>query len=412
MIEGKIIKFYREKAGLTLEQLSEGICSISHLSRVENGIYNSKGIIFHLSNRLGISIEDEIKRYSNLQEKLHRWYKTLILQHFVESDQLKMELEEETLVEMQDFRVYYQLISVRNFLSSHKIEQVDSIKSAHKIIRSLKKMESSLSPHDQNMLKHVQGMYLYATGNYKGCLNMLKSINQNLYKYDEFYYYLAIAYLQIQAYVSAYYYAQKALEYFQKTINVKRMIDTELLILGLLNSKGSFDSQEVKERYEELILISESNQYDSRTAILYNNLAFEYYRRKKYIEAEEYFQKALNLLNEKTPNYLEILDGLISSQVKGNLHSYEKIEKLANKGLKIARSIQSDFWVSFQLHLYQLNHETDKYNQLIETTFLPLLKKNGNKKLINHYEKKLFQYYSQKNKKQKALEYASSFING
>ncbi|MGA5690182.1 hypothetical protein [Cytobacillus pseudoceanisediminis] len=35
MYEGKIIKFYREKTKLTQQQLGEGICSDTHVSKIE-----------------------------------------------------------------------------------------------------------------------------------------------------------------------------------------------------------------------------------------------------------------------------------------------------------------------------------------------------------------------------------------
>lgn len=43
MIEGKLIKFYREKAGLTQGQLCEGICSGTHLSKIEREITEYSG---------------------------------------------------------------------------------------------------------------------------------------------------------------------------------------------------------------------------------------------------------------------------------------------------------------------------------------------------------------------------------
>ncbi|MDQ0197746.1 helix-turn-helix domain-containing protein [Neobacillus ginsengisoli] len=48
MIEGKIIKFYREKAGLTQGQLVEGICFVTHLSKIERGITEYSGEITYL----------------------------------------------------------------------------------------------------------------------------------------------------------------------------------------------------------------------------------------------------------------------------------------------------------------------------------------------------------------------------
>ncbi|MFT0138612.1 helix-turn-helix domain-containing protein [Alcanivoracaceae bacterium MT1] len=57
---GKIIYYHRKKQKMTQEDLCRGICSASHLSKIEN---NSKDVneetLTLLCNRLGISIEKE-----------------------------------------------------------------------------------------------------------------------------------------------------------------------------------------------------------------------------------------------------------------------------------------------------------------------------------------------------------------
>lgn len=38
MLEGKIIKFYREFQGLKQKDLGDGICSSTHISKIERGL--------------------------------------------------------------------------------------------------------------------------------------------------------------------------------------------------------------------------------------------------------------------------------------------------------------------------------------------------------------------------------------
>lgn len=94
MIEGKLIKFYREKAGLTQGQLCEGICSVTHLSKIERGITEYSEEITHLlSKRLKICLEDEFVRYQNLHQKLKLWHDTFVMQQHKETENLKNEIE-------------------------------------------------------------------------------------------------------------------------------------------------------------------------------------------------------------------------------------------------------------------------------------------------------------------------------
>ncbi|WML48988.1 helix-turn-helix transcriptional regulator [Neobacillus sp. PS3-34] len=407
MIEGKIIKFYREKAGSTQGQLGEGICSVTHLSKIERGITEySREITYLLSKRLNISLEDEKDRYQHLHLKLKLWHDALVMQQNEESEVLKNEIEKEILIQLEDFRDYYQLLLARHYLSHHKLE------SALLIIQALQKNEASLSPQDRNMLKHVQGIYYFLTGEYRDCIHILISIDQSQYNHFEYYYHLALSYHTVNANIISYYYAEKVLDYFQKTLNIKRIIDTEMIMIIQLNAREHHDFKETKERYEQLIRTCDAINDVERKSKLYHNLAFEFYRRKKYNEATHHYLESLNLVDENTPHYLYCLDGYISSCHKGNLLSKEELLELAEKGYELAKPTNSYFCISFQLHLYKLNNEEDKYYQFIEMKALPYLKNIGYTMLIEHYEKKLFQYYNEMGETQKALELAQSYMHG
>ncbi|HLR68979.1 MAG TPA: helix-turn-helix transcriptional regulator, partial [Virgibacillus sp.] len=62
-MEGEIIKFYREKQNLTQAQLGEGICTTTHVSKIERGKTSySNEIITLFSKRLSIDIQQEIDK--------------------------------------------------------------------------------------------------------------------------------------------------------------------------------------------------------------------------------------------------------------------------------------------------------------------------------------------------------------
>lgn len=406
MIEGKLIKFYREKAGITQGQLCEGICSVTHLSKIERGITEYSGEITDLiSKRLKISLEEEYDRYQKLQQKLKLWHDTFVMQHHKETEALKIEIEKEPLIQLVDFQVFYQLLSARYYLSHNKIE------TALLIIQELQKNESSLSPHDRNMLKHVLGMYYFLIGQYGDCIHILNSIDQSQYNQYEYYYHLALAYHLIHSNIISYYYAEKVLHYFRKTLNVIRIIDTEMIMLLQLNAKELHNFDETKERYELLISTCDSiNEVDRKSKLLHN-LAFEHSKRKNYQEASGLYQEAMKLMDENAPHYLTTLNGYLTTCYKGKLLENEKLLELAQKGLNIAKSTNSYNWIFFELHLYQLNQdEKDQYFEFIETTALPFLKNMGFIMFIEHYERKLFQYYYENGATQKALELANTFI--
>ncbi|MEH7013756.1 tetratricopeptide repeat protein [Neobacillus niacini] len=405
MIEGKIIKFYREKAGLTQGQLVKGICSVTHLSKIERGITEySEEITQLLAKKLNINPQVEITRYHNLSKKLERWHDAMIMQNLQKSEALKNELEQDELIQLQEFNVYYQLLNVRYYLSKHQLAQ------AHGIIQYLQKAETTLSSHDGNMLKHVRGIYYFLSGQFQECVDVLISIDQQQYNRLEYFYHLAIAYHSINSPVRAYYYADKALRYFRKTLNMLRIIDTEMVMLIQLNSNEPHDFNETIDTYEKLLQMCDTCNAVERKSKLYHNLAFEYSRRKQYQEAADLYQEALKLIDEHSPHYLTTLDRYIFSCYAGNLLSKELLIEKAQKGMKIAQAAKSKEWIYFQLHLYLLNQEEENYYQFIEHTALLFFKKMGYIILIDHYEKKLFHYLYEKGEVEKALELANSLI--
>lgn len=262
------------------------------------------------------------------------------------------------------------------------------------------------------MLKHVQGIYYFLKGKYRDCIQTLISIDQSQYNHYEYYYHLALAFHTVNANIISYYYAEKVLDYFQKTLNIKRIIDTEMMMIIQLNLKEHHDINETKKRYEKLIRTCDSIKDLERKSKLYHNLAFDLYRRKKYKEAAEHYREAMNLVNESVPHYLTSLDGYISSCYKGKLLSVENLLEVAKKGYNLAKSTKSPLWISFQLQIYRLSGTEEQYYEFIETTVLPHLQRTGFTNLKEHYEKKLFHYYHQKSDLQKALEFASSYIHG
>lgn len=406
MIEGKIIKFYRENANLRQAELCNEICSVTHLSKIERGITEySPEITALLAKKLNISLEAEITRYQQSSQKLNQWLEAMIMQREGDSKTLKKELEKERLIDMPEFLVVFQLLSARYYLFEPNLDL------AFNLIQNLQKQEADLSPQNQNTLKHILGIYHFLKGQYRDCIDCLTSINPEQYSNEEYYYHLALAYHAIHSNITAYYYGKKALGFFQRTLNIIRIIDSEMLLIVQLNAKELHDFTETKEKYEQLIKLSESMHSTDRIGKIYHNLGFECYRRKMYKEAADYYQKSIDLLGEASPHYLSSLDGYIHTSYSGKLYSEATLIPLAEKGLEHAKANNSSTWIDFQLHLYQLTKQKEKYYQFVEETVVPHYKEIGYTILIDHYERKLFQYHLEKGSKDKALDLASKYIN-
>lgn len=404
MIEGKILKYYREKKGYTQEQLSKGICSVSHLSKIERGITEYSGeITTILSKQLKINIQDEVRNYKGFEETLEEWKNAIVMLDTENMKVKKAALDANQLKDVPDFQVHYSLLLARHYLVTYEMEK------CHKLMEKIKKLDINLSPYENNLYKHVQGIYNFSIGSYKDSIEVLKKIDSN-YTSQEYYYHLAISYHAVHDNTLAYYYAQKALHYFQETLNFTRILDTETLIILQLNAQSQFSLKETRNYYYKLVQSAKKIQSVDRLMKLYYNLGEELFRRKHYEEAKEYLEEGLALVKEEDFLFLTLLDLYINICYKGNLKSKESLLSDAKKGQHLSKKRKDQRYLYFNLHLLLLNGKEDSYYDYVEKKVLPYLIQSGNKVLIQHYEVKLFRYYMESGQIEKAWALSKSIM--
>ncbi|MCS0791321.1 helix-turn-helix domain-containing protein [Cytobacillus firmus] len=396
MIEGKILKYYREKKGYTQEQLSKGICSVSHLSKIERGITEYSGeITTFLSKQLKINIQDEVRNYKGFEETLEEWKQAIVMLDTENMKVKKAALDANQLKDVPDFQVHYSLLLARHYLVTYEMEK------CHKLMEKIKKLDINLSPYENNLYKHVQGIYYFSIGSYKDSIEVLKKIDSS-YKSQEYYYHLAISYHAVHDNTLAYHYAQKALHYFQETLNFTRILDTETLIILQLNAQSQFSLKETRDYYYKLVQSAKKIQSADRLMKLYYNFGEELFRRKHFEEAKEYLEEGLALMKEEDFLFLTLLDLYINICYKGNLKSKESLLSDAKKGQHLSKKRKDQRYLYFNLHLLLLNGKEDSYYDYVEKKVLPYLIQCGNKVLIQHYEVKLFRYYMESGQIEKA----------
>ncbi|MGA5692812.1 helix-turn-helix domain-containing protein [Cytobacillus pseudoceanisediminis] len=396
MIEGKILKYYREKKGYTQEQLSKGICSVSHLSKIERGITEYSGeITTFLSKQLKINIQDEVRNYKGFEETLEEWKQAIVMLDTENMKVKKAALDANQLKDVPDFQVHYSLLLARHYLVTYEMEK------CHKLMEKIKKLDINLSPYENNLYKHVQGIYYFSIGSYKDSIEVLKKIDSS-YKSQEYYYHLAISYHAVHDNTLAYHYAQKALHYFQETLNFTRILDTETLIILQLNAQSQFSLNETRDYYYKLVQSAKKIQSADRLMKLYYNFGEELFRRKHFEEAKEYLEEGLALMKEEDFLFLTLLDLYINICYKGNLKSKESLLSDAKKGQHLSKKRKDQRYLYFNLHLLLLNGKEDSYYDYVEKKVLPYLIQCGNKVLIQHYEVKLFRYYMESGQIEKA----------
>lgn len=406
MYEGKIIKFYREKARLTQEQLGRGICSATHISKIERGLteYASE-ITSLLAERLQIDMEKEVLHLTSIKEKLDLWHEMIISQNMQAAAEIEEELKNNPLIQISDYQGLYQMIQVKYYIKLGDSDMVE------RYMKLLPKDSENLPEFEKNVYKHVLGIYYAMMSDHLQSINILKSIDFDTYSNPLVYYDLAAAYYHNKSPVLAYYYAEQALNLYKKRNNFLGIIDAENLMIIQIESDYHRDFKETVEQYENLLTICDlCNSMDKKAKILHN-YAYEHLRRGNYLEAEKMYKESMELKEKDTAYYLLSLEGFIRCGAEGNLLSQEELLGYIHEGLSIANDINEMlFTIILNLHKYAILNRESQYYRYIDSKALPYMDTHGYIMLAQRYRKELFAYYTKIGESEKALQIAIPLV--
>ncbi|QKE73436.1 helix-turn-helix transcriptional regulator [Arthrobacter citreus] len=405
MVEGKIIQFYRQHRNINQSDLGEGICSATHISKIERGLTEvSDQTITLIAERLNINMEDEIKKFMSLERLLNDWFQSIIMKIAAKADRIKEQLEEIPLIHLSNFVHFYTLILTKYYLlnSNEKLAKIN--------IKNIEQTKG-LSEFEKNLHLHNKAIFqLKFKNDYVEAISLLKQINTTEYDNKEFYYDLASAYHYTNSRVLAFYYGNKALQFFTESQCFSRMIEAENLMLVQLEETDKSNTSD--KDYHRLIELSLQYGLNNQMSTLYHNLAYHQILNDQYTEASVYYEKSMQLKDKDTKNYLLSLEGYINSMTKGKLIPNKDLLPLVEEGLLLAERIGAQMHIHiFKLHQFTLLNLEYEYFYYLETEALPYYYKIGITDAIEHYQLKLFDYYMEKQNRIKADEYAKKLLN-
>jgi tetratricopeptide (TPR) repeat protein len=298
----------------------------------------------------------------------------------------------------------YQLLRAKYYLTYNKINE------AYKIIKKIQKKEAKLAQYESNLLKHILGIYYLAKQEYVKVIQILKSIDNTNYKNPEYYYHLAVAYHTLKAPVLTYYYAEKSHQFFKQINNYLRVIDAEMLMI--IQVQGETLDEEIIIRFKNLIRSCELCNSPDRKAKVLHNLAYEYFRGKRYKEASKYYKESMYLKDSECSSYLLSLEGYIRSSFEDAACNLEELIQEAETGLSTAKKHSYTLYIHlFKLLLYFLKSKEKEYYHYLNTRALPMFMKSGFSFLMERSKKELFNYYSKMDLNEQAMEIAQLIVN-
>src|SRR5690606_29061038 len=115
---GSVIKYYRSKNNLTQSQLADGICSISHLSKIESNTYTPhESTIEALLAKMGVQWKKEVARRNRLEQQLNDFITCSLHYDLEEMEKQYTELQKENdYIQSTDLVNQYELYKFRYYL--------------------------------------------------------------------------------------------------------------------------------------------------------------------------------------------------------------------------------------------------------------------------------------------------------
>ncbi|WP_020061258.1 helix-turn-helix transcriptional regulator [Bacillus sp. 123MFChir2] len=389
---GKQIFYKRLQQKMTQEELCQGICSVSYLSKIENGkIEASEEILQLLCTRLEIAVSDLRDIEAEVKEKLEEWLTALVHLDKHKVEELYTELEAE-MQQIVDFEIvnYYKLLYTRYLIMKRNIPALKEE------LEKLKKLYKKYSPFQQLLYQYSQALCYCLQHKWQEGLRFLIQTEIMAKEQDYYetgiYYNLALAYTHLEVPHLALHFANIAMEGFRNEYKFRNVINCQIIVALSYSEKGQYD--EALKIYESILREADSfSEKDILRAMVLSNIGNVHYRKKQYEDAKKYYTKSLQYQKEDAVNYVDTLYEMALQCI--HLEQLEEAKEWIDKGIASAKKDERGNTELYLLLMLRYKHFTEPsvYKVFLETEAIPFFKNTGNKKELKKVYIELAKYF-------------------
>ncbi|WP_349409216.1 helix-turn-helix domain-containing protein [Pseudalkalibacillus sp. SCS-8] len=407
---GQRIRYYRKTNGLTQEELARGICSVSYLSKIENGdAKSSEDVIELLCERLGISPKDK-QIDVNIIGMLNEWNHLMVERKHDEVTVMKEKIDDYLpIIEDPQLLIRYDLFLARYYITHKKIEEANEI---------IKKLDQLDKTHFDGPLKFyynlIKGLYNYIINEYNESLKYFEEA-EHFVQYTPltqlelatYYYSLALTHTALYHNTSVINYAYKSLTIFDKEYNYTRSADCQIL-LGIVNRRINNYSQAVH-HFKQALKFAESFNDKRTLGIIYHNLGLVFSNKKESEKAIECYLKSTSIKEGSEDKTIFITYYLLAMEFF-NLNKFEEsrswLEKMDKHLETIQQLRQKDNLIHYNVLKMRLNNATGKeYESFLKKEVIPYFQDKNIMEFVCKYATLLAEYYYENSQYKNSSEY-------
>lgn len=411
---GKKIKFHRLNQNRTLEGTAEGICSLSYLSKIENGNTKpSEEIIQLLFNRLNINLEmdsDDMDE-DQMEQDLHEWYAMIIQRKNDQATEYYLRLK-------QDFQrnvspsllASFKLFEVRYHLLMRHLDEVPIL------FEKLDRMDDMFD--DKHKYYHFKFKGLYgnltyryrdAQANYSHALSILNIHPMSDFEKSDLYFLMSINELALENVTLCIHYSSLALDLYSINFDFRRSADCQILLGICYKRIKQYDQAE--EAFNLAIKAANHLQEPSLKGVAYQNLGTLYAAQDDYKSAFKHFDQSLVFKDEhnfkgKLMTIASMIDALYE------LGDQSQLMEMVDRGLLMVTNKDGYELFEYYFKVYKLRVTGDQISleHYLRETVIPYFQENEDHKYLANYCELLSECL-QANKKYKDACYYLSLAN-
>jgi HTH-type transcriptional regulator, quorum sensing regulator NprR len=403
---GPLIKFYRTQKGITQKELAAGICSIPHLSKIENNSKDANGeTISLLLERLEVSF-DEMEEKEELICSLLKDFGEKINFYLREDIEIIFNRlkEIEHVIPFSAHMYSYELYKYRYLLFKGLLSEADAQRDI------LYKQKKNFSQHEMYLFRYYNAVSLILKGHHKKADEIFDELfveTNNETTNGELLYHWALVKSALDQSGHAIHFGRLALQIFMNQHNFYRILHT-LMLLGI-----SYTNSKVYEEahvcFNHLIRNAELLKEERMLPQIYHNMGYLQDKMDNVKEALTYYEKSLSLQPLKNQNYLVTLYGIgeinykLSDMEKAKEYFLQVKELSKETGIK-KQGLLADFYL---IHM----DSPEKAMKYLEVKVIPYLEgsKEHKEDMIRYY-RLLSEHYNQQGKYLEAVNYLSKII--
>ena len=405
---GALIKFYRTQRGITQAELAKGICSVPHLSKIEN---NSKEAneetISLLLERLNISLEEMEEKEDQIKVLLRELNANINFYLRDEVDETYQKFKKiEHIIPFSKHIYNCELYKYRYLLFKGLFAEAESQRDL------LYKQKKNFSQHEDYLFRYFNAIFLILRGQFKNAdyiLDALYTENDHETTSGEFLYHRALVKSSLEQSGHAIHFGKMALQIFMNQHNFLRILHT-LMLLGI-NYTHSKIYEEAEGCFRHLIRNAELLRQEKMLPQIYHNMGYLQNKMKNVKEALYYYEKSLELQSNFNQHYLVTLYSV------GEMHYCLKDTDKAKECLQEVASLSKElgnkkYRLLADFYLFHMASPQKAFKYL-ETKVIPYFE-DANEHIddLTRFYKMLSDYYNENGLVHEAVKYLNKITGG